>query len=794
MLIKKIPGNPRLWLWLLLWLIILEFVGWLIIHGLRLKYYDLEFAIVLFGLGTTAFMAVLIGKLCLIIKNLQQQINYTKEILQKTQSELNSLFNIDIVGFLCINIDGEIKQANDILLQMSGYGREELTSGQISWLELLSPNFTLSNGEFTTKPHRQKLLCKDGSHLHVLCSYKFLPTNQTNIIAYVLDLSERHRSKTSRQQDQRRIKILRELNNDTTAYSHPKLFIQTWFAKLAPELDLDMYWNYMVENNSPVMHLDSHSGISPDLAKSMEYIEIVTQEFPKIVLKNVQHSTEPRTVLLRSAGVQAYYSQVLRVQGKIFGKIAFASRRRSQFSYKEQAMMEAVSSNISIAMERYVLKNFIQQQSEQLRDTNRIRDEFLSVLSHELRSPLQSILGWSQLLRSRNLHTTQVDKGLDAIERNAKLQTQIVEDLLDISGMIKGKLSLNIRNCDLIPILQAVLENVKLATEAKGIYFSYCLDGQHKHQCTSDESTANPNLFTPLNSKFLVSGDPERLQQIIWNLLSNAIKFTPHGGRVDISLSQVEDVNLPVNDPWKFYAQIQVKDTGIGIDSELIPYIFDRFYQTDSSNTRFHGGMGLGLAIARHLVELHGGTINVASPGIGKGTVFTVKLPLLNIEYKPLEQKLNETITSSSDRCSVFYPSTGIINLSPDFLADVQVLIFDSEVESQDFLLAVLQSYQALTQPVSSVIEAMNIIQECKPDVLLCNIEMPQEDAYSLIRQIRFLENTEKSRKTPAAALTSNSKAEQRMRAIHEGYQMYLFKPVEPYELVTVVGCLAGRI
>ena len=821
--ISRVNKNKATWKLLPLRKFVFDFHQWLHFHthllakvalGLfivqlqRLNYYSPTFLIGLF--------AFLIWGLVLVIEEMTHKPDNIQQMLQVAQNKFYRIFDTNILGIVSGNLHGTIQQANEEFLQMTGDFPEELISGKITRMEPTPTNHILQDkqsiAQAKTKSTRQsdekQLLRKDDSLIPILCNCGALSKMQPDIIPCILDLSGRQQLKMASQQEKPKLKLLAELTKDINCCPNPVVILENCFAKLAPEIGLDIYWNYLVENKSPVMHLKSYSGISPTLAQSIEYLKIdqsacgdVTKSLSTIVLENVQQSTEPRTAFIRSVGIRAYYSQALAMEGKLLGNIVFASCSRSQFSESELLLMEAVIDRIAMNIEKTALTNSLQKQAEQLRDTNRIRDEFLSILSHELRSPLQSILGWAQLLRSRTLNPTQVSKGIEAIERNAKAQTQIVEDLLDISRMIKGKLRLNIHTCDLVPILQTVLENVKLAAEVKGINFSYSIDwgqqnyGQQPHLKQISQSNQATKLLcsTYTNFKFLVCGDPERLQQIIWNLLSNAIKFTPNGGRVEIFLSRVQDQNQPADSPLSSYAQIQVKDTGVGIDSHLIPYVFDRFYQTDSSNTRLHGGMGLGLAIVHHLVDLHGGTIEVESPGVGKGAIFTVKLPLFDIQLQPMEKK-KEVVTFAGYRRLGYHLSQEKISLLPStLLQGVRVLIVNSEVELQDFFVAVLESYQAQVQVLSSNIEALNTIEECKPDVLICDIETSQEDGYSLINELRSRENRGKQTKIPAVALTADGAAEQRIRAIHEGYQIYLIKPVELCELVTVVACLAGR-
>ncbi|MEI2579740.1 hybrid sensor histidine kinase/response regulator [Scytonema sp. PRP1] len=284
----------------------------------------------------------------------------------------------------------------------------------------------------------------------------------------------------------------------------------------------------------------------------------------------------------------------------------------------------------------------LRQQKEELEQANRIKDEFLAVLSHELRSPLNAILGWAKILRSRTLDPTSLSRALETIERNAKLQTQLIEDLLDVSRIISGKLTLRPYPTNLIPAIEAAIDTMRLAAQAKSIDLQFTI--LNSGLATEDKITSAQREFslppqsTIQKPKFLVLGDPNRLQQIVWNLLSNAIKFTPHGGLVEVNLEWVDEGALEQGrreeNSLASYAKISVKDTGIGIKSDFIPYVFDSFRQADGSTTRKHGGLGLGLAIVRHLVELHGGTVSAQSSGEKQGATFTVQLPLLEKKDK----------------------------------------------------------------------------------------------------------------------------------------------------------------
>jgi PAS domain S-box-containing protein len=438
----------------------------------------------------------------------------------------------------------------------------------------------------------------------------------------------------------KRLQLLFDTASSLLSSLEPVALIESFYSKLAEQIGLDIYFNYLVDENKQVMRLASYSGISEELAKKIEWLEFsqamcgtVAVEQRPIAVENVQQSTDPKTELIRTLGIKAYYGYPLIAQGRLVGTLSFGSCNQLCFSENQKGMMQAVCDQIAIAIERAELIASLQQQTQQLTEANRMKDEFLAVLSHELRSPLNAILGWAQLLRSRKLEETQKTKALETIERNARAQAQLVEDLLDISRMIQGKLRLNIRNCELVPIIESALDSVGFAANAKEIQIVADLDHSIERIC----------------------GDAGRLQQVIWNLLSNAIKFTPKGGRVQVrlllnpesnsSLSKLNTENSALSNARCFNpsnpkgalasqhsALIEVSDTGIGINPDFLPYVFDRFRQADSSSTRSHGGLGLGLAIVRQLVELHGGSVHVHSPGEGQGATFTVKLPLLNMQ------------------------------------------------------------------------------------------------------------------------------------------------------------------
>jgi signal transduction histidine kinase/ActR/RegA family two-component response regulator len=374
---------------------------------------------------------------------------------------------------------------------------------------------------------------------------------------------------------------------------------------------------------------------------------------------------------------------------------------------------------------------------------NRIKDEFLATLSHELRTPLTSLLGWSSVLREAKRDEKVLSQGLEAIDRNAKVQAQLIDDLLDVSRIVSGKLNLDVRPLDIASVTRAAINVVQPAAHAKGITLDYF---------------AEPGLGA-------ISADSARLHQIIWNLLSNAVKFTPHGGKISIRVARDGSD-----------ARVSVKDTGQGIDSEFLPRVFDRFRQADSSTTRSFGGLGLGLAIVRHLVELHGGTVSAESDGLNRGATFSATFPLIAERAEPV------AVAQSPDGNSLEIHS----------LDGLRVLLVDDEAEARQIISTVITRTGGEVRTCKSASEALSKLAEWKPDVILSDIAMPDEDGYSFIQQVRTLPR-DKGGETPAAALTAYARDVDRRQALAAGYQMHIAKPISANQLVTMIARLAGR-
>jgi len=382
---------------------------------------------------------------------------------------------------------------------------------------------------------------------------------------------------------------------------------------------------------------------------------------------------------------------------------------------------------------------------------NSIKDEFLATVSHELRTPLSAILGWSQMLVSGKLDEQESKRAVETILRNARAQREIIDDLLDISRIITGKLRLDMRSVELARMVEAVVDGVRPAADARNI-----------HLQTSIDPRIGP-----------IAGDPDRLQQIIWNLLSNAIKFTPQGGRVGVRLERMDS-----------HVEITISDTGQGIDPELLLHVFDRFRQSDSSSRRRHGGLGLGLSIVRQLVELHGGTVTAESPGEGAGTTFKVILPVTSVHHDPsdIEKTTRPMIEGNSPTEGGPQPS----------LNDLRVLVVDDERDSRELVATVLMMCGAEVISFGSATEALEEMARQQFDILISDIGMPEMDGYALISQVRQLP-VERGGRIPAAALTAFAGIEDRKRVLSAGYQIHIPKPVEPAKLIFVVASLAEQ-
>jgi len=453
---------------------------------------------------------------------------------------------------------------------------------------------------------------------------------------------------------------------------------------------------------------------------------------------------EEQLRILRGLGFSAVMIVPLSAHGQTFGAITFVTAESGRhYGSEDLAFAEDLARRASLAVENARLYG-------QAQEVNRIKDEFLATLSHELRTPLTAILGWASILRTSKLDEAATRRAIETIERSARAQRQIVEDVLDVSRIITGKLRLELRPVELRPLLQDAVETIRPAAEAKGVYLSMLLA---------------PDVG-------VVPADPDRLQQVMWNLLSNAVKFTRPGGRVEVELRREAS-----------QAVVRVSDTGQGISADFLPHVFDRFRQQDMGTTRQHGGLGLGLAIVRHLVELHGGEVSAESEGQGLGSSFILRLPLKSApqEFVPRDATNAESASIHGVELDGAEASTS--------LAGMRVLLVEDEEDARVMLKAVLESGGAIVTAVGSVSEAWKALEGAGCDVLVSDIGMPGEDGYALIARLRE-RDTRRGVLTPAVALTAYARDEDRLRALAAGFHAHLSKPIEPSEFISILAGL----
>lgn len=422
--------------------------------------------------------------------------------------------------------------------------------------------------------------------------------------------------------------------------------------------------------------------------------------------------------------------------------------RTVELAEANQALRHEIDARKQVEREREELLERERAARAEAERANRMKDEFVATLSHELRTPLHAILGWASVLNRKYGGEPDLGDGLSIIERNTRAQARLIEDLLDISRIVSGKLRLDLRSVDLADVVRGAIEAVAPAADAKQVRIEKVLD-----------PLAGP-----------VTGDPNRLQQVVWNLLSNAMKFTPKGGRIQILLERVNS-----------HLELTVADDGVGIAPEFLPHLFERFRQADASASRRYGGLGLGLAIVRHIVELHGGSVRAKSPGEGQGAAFIVTLPLriAKIEEPP-EQRVHPT------------DGGGPLQVDDVTLPGMRILVMDDEPDARLLIRKVLEESGATVLLAGSATEAIELLRQERPHLLLCDIGMPDEDGYEFITRVRHLPADE-GRDTPAVALTAFARVEDRTKAMLTGFQNHLAKPFEPEELIATVYSFAGR-
>jgi PAS domain S-box-containing protein len=641
----------------------------------------------------------------------------TEEALRQSERRFRRLVEADIFGVAFGDYYGNLFGANDAFLKIIGRDREELLAGQIRWDEITPPEFlhldAQSHAELkqkgVCKPFEKEYVLKDGSRVPVLVASALLqePYDQDQeVIGFILDLTEQKQAEAALRQSEERYRYLAE--------SIPQL---VWTADAEGTL-LDVNERWL-----------EFTGITLEQVQANGWADVVhpddvptlSQQWAAAQHNGTYYQAEGR-MRRADGGYRWHLHQAVPVKNE-HGQVTKWFGTATDIEEQKQLEQE---------------RDRILQQEQAARETaeaaNRIKDEFLAVLSHELRTPLNPILGWAKLLQTSKFDQQTVQRALQTIERNAKLQTQLIDDLLDVSRILRGKLSLTICPVDLATVIEAAIDTVRLAAEAKNIQI---------------HTTLNPRIGS-------VTGDAGRLQQVVWNLLSNAVKFTPSEGQIEVHLEQEGA-----------FAQIQVKDTGQGIRPDFLPYVFDYFRQEDSKITRKFGGLGLGLAIVRHIVEAHGGIIQAESPGEGQGATFTVQIPLVKGDSSRQDETDSELAAAN-----------------PHPLQGVQILVVDDDDDSLYFVSFILEQWGAEVLSATSASAALQILEQTQPDILVSDVGMPEVNGYVFLQQVR---TTPKGENIPAIALTAYAGEINQQQALASGFQQHLAKPVVPETLMSTI-------
>lgn len=522
----------------------------------------------------------------------------------------------------------------------------------------------------------------------------------------------------------------------------PDLYQQIFIHSNTPVAIIDKEGYYLAQNSAHCELLgyadEELEGTSPAIHMGQETFTLVARELVEKGEYRGEISSNTKTGDTRQIELSAFS-----VRNAVGELVCYVSIERdiSERKHADEALRRSETELARLLLRERAARAEAEQ-------ANRLKDEFLATVSHELRTPLNAIMGWSRMLRSGKLDADGTDHALEVVERNALTQKQIIEDILDVSRVITGKLQLHRSPVNLGSVIDAAFDAVRPALEAKGIQITKQVEPGAR----------------------MISGDADRLQQVVWNLLSNAAKFTPAGGDVLIDLRQRGNC-----------LQLQVSNTGPGIDPDFLPFVFERFRQADGSTTRTHGGLGLGLAIVRHLVELHGGAIKAENLQAGAGAIFTVSLPL-----------------PSSTLCSepgpgAFPKDTSSPTEIPN-LSGIAILVVDDEADALDLIKVELTNCGAEVRVYLSAAEALTALKTSEFELLISDIGMPEQDGYQFIGQVRAEEIAAQTKKIPAVALTGFARAQDRMRALIAGYDTHVAKPIEMNELLTVVASLVGRL
>ena len=687
--------------------------------------------------------------------------------LQRSEAQLTDFFDNAAIGLHWLAPDGTVLRVNQAELGMLGYSRDEYEGHHIAEFhvdpDVIEDILTRLQAGDVLENYDTRLRCKDGSIKLVRLNSsvyredgKFIHTR-----CFTRDITERKRAENRLTLQYAVTKILSESCDFAES-------AQSILKAVCESLDWQVGALWKVDRQTETIRsmemCHANSAPTPEFDRLTQTLIFKKGEgLPGRIwelgkptwINNVSANKNfPRAIVATREGLRGAFGFPILVGGEVWGVIEFYSAEIREPDEELLRVVAGIGGQIGQFTQRKRVEDdlaeFFKRERAARADAekaNRLKDEFLATLSHELRTPLNAVIGWSRMLSSGRLDRESSKHALAVIERNAWAQKQIIEDILDVSRVITGKLQLNLSPVDLVGVVDAALDAVRPAIEAKEIQIETLIDASLR----------------------MVSGDPDRLQQVIWNILSNAAKFTPNGGKIEIVVNQTAT-----------HVLVQVKDSGPGIEPAFLPHVFERFRQGDGSTTRMHGGLGLGLAIVRHLIELHGGIIAVENREDSQGAIFTIRLPLPSGELRP------ETLAAADSALKESQSE----NAS---LEGLQILIVDDETDTLDLITVELAQHGAKITGATNAGDALKALENRQFDLLISDIGMPKVDGYDLIRRIRQQEaGTE--RRIPAVALTAYARVQDRMQAIVAGYSTHIAKPVDANELVMVVASLTGRL
>jgi PAS domain S-box-containing protein len=700
-----------------------------------------------------------------------------------------TVFDQVAVGIAVSTLDGRLVETNAKCAEILGYTQDELRDR--TFLDITHPDDVgtsrqamdqLLERSISALTFEKRYLRKDGSEVWSWTTVSLLEVadgEPPRFIGVIEDIGARKREETALQDEARILELLNQTGRTLGATLDVRALLQA-ITDAATELSgaqFGAFFYNTTDDNGDAFQLYTLSGAPREAFEKFGRPRATALFGPTFrgegiircddVLHDPRygHSPPHHGMPAGHLPVRSYLAVPVRsVSGEVLGGLFFAHSKTGMFTERSERLVAGVASQAGIALDNARLYDMTRKAADErktLLDSERaarnaaermseMKGDFLATLSHELRTPLNAIVGWAQILRTRPSNAEQVAKGLETIERNARVQAQLIEDLLDMSRITSGKLRLDIQRLHPASVAETAVETVRTAADAKGIRLETFID-----------PSAGP-----------ISADPGRLQQVMWNLLSNAIKFTPRGGKVQVLLQRVDA-----------QVELSVADTGCGVKPEFMPHLFERFRQVDNPTTRHHGGLGLGLSIVKSLVELHGGTVTATSAGDNQGTTITVTLPL-TVVYQP-------------DGDARAHPTSSLPREPSDFvsmeLAGLTVLVVDDQPDARELILRVLEDCSARVLTAGSAEEAVPLVESGRPDVLITDIGMPGADGYELLRRVREL-GPARGGRVPAIALTAFARSEDRTRALRSGFMVHVSKPVDPSELVATIVAVAGRV